>query len=239
MSVILEALNKARREKLPQGYDQHDLLGQITEPARRRRVLLRRIGVTVAILSVLGGMGLLGWYIMTGVPIDWLAARLQASSAAPRARDGAVAAADAAKAVQAGSTALANAAAMEGHARKAEVHFSDGTVVQFSGPALPPGEFAMPPARAMSVDELPPPVPLNALGPEADRSLPAAPGRANAASPYNVSAILWDERQSMAIVNGLTVLEGRKYGTFRVLQITPDKVVIQPDGGEPIALSQR
>ena len=218
MSVILDALQKARRERLQEGYDHYQLLDQPSgRRGHRRGGVARLLGYSALLLALcavcLGG-GYLLWshFHGTGRP----------AAVAPAPQGAAVA------------PSIAAPGATPG---RAEVHFSDGTVVQMSGAPLSA-------APAAPGSELPTPVPLSALSPEVGMSLPPPPSgpgavAAPAPKPFALGAILYDENQRMAIVNGQTVQEGRTYTDFRVLKITPSEVVVQRHGERPTTLVQR
>lgn len=216
MSVILDALQKARRERLQEGYDHYQLLDQPSGRRAHRGVGVARLfGYAVLLLALcavcLGG-GYLLWSHFHG---------MAGPAAAPPAPQGAV--------VPPTLTAPGATPA------RAEVHFADGTVVHMSGGA---------PATPASAPDLPTPVPLSELGPEAGKSLPPPPSEPGAVAlpptkAMVLGAILYDENQRMAIINGHTVQEGRTYGDFRVLKITPSEVVVQRQGERPTTLVQR
>lgn len=226
MSVILDALQKARRERLQEGYDHYQLLDQPSGRGRRRHgYTVRLIGYVLLVLMLsalcLGG-GYMLWSHLHG-------GRIQAVSGPTPQSPGA-----APSAVPAGATP-----------GPAEVHFSDGTVIRMSGgaPAASP-KSGTATAQIRNGQDLPPPVPLSELGPEAEKSLPPPPSGprvrpAAASEPFALGAILYDENQRMAIVNGQTVQEGRTYGDFRVLKITPSEVVVQRQGERPTTLVQK
>lgn len=239
MSVILEALQKARREKLQEGYDRHDVFDQATAPgAKSGRSVKRRLLWVGVILLATGGGALATQYVMTHPDqVSGWRARIAGFSKPPVAVGPAV---PKAPVVEANSRVPATTTGSQ----EAEVHFPDGKVVKLSAPLPPTGAT---PALPVSVDpsgagELPAPVPLTALSPEASQSLPppprVQPEKPASKSGFTLSAILCDDNQRMAIINGHTVREGQTYSGFRVLQITPNQVTIQPNGREPLTLAQ-
>ena len=89
--------------------------------------------------------------------------------------------------------------------------------------------------------DLPPPVPMSQLRPEADSSLPHPPGSKVKLPPtrngFVLGTIIGEAGTFIAIVNGTAVRAGRTYGNFKVLSITANEVVVQRDGEQPTVLN--
>jgi hypothetical protein len=252
MSVILDALQKARREAAAEehGASSYTILDS---PAAAARIKTRRLILFLSLFSILCMLCVLvlGWSYISprlqwnGKPIGSLLARGQAANA---------------------NSAMANQQMRNLPAPAGQAPLSTGSSDSVSSSWSTSRQAAV-----QTADDLPAPVPLTELGPEAADALPPAPIAARKpgdASPehrsaapqqamsvsaaeagsasrnrgrsgpggFTLGSILYDSSDPMAVVNGINVHEGQAYSDFKVLRIKPNEVIVQRDGEKPVTL---
>lgn len=277
MSVILDALQKARREKAQTNYDSlaTDPLPPMAgvppvggRPQQRGRLVAL---IFVFVLLVAGAsVGAVAIYFH-------IAARFRAQSPAGPAQNFAAQSAIMMPAVASPATALSYPvqipapAQMSGPSQSAfavtpfptavggsllqssgtpvgsnlQRRLMGGLPVVINDPAMPVST-PISPALAAAMrpgTDLPTPVPLSELKPESNDPLPPPPApekRAVTSSSggFSLGTILYDDNpdQRIAVVNGMSVREGRTYGNFKVLKITQTQVTLQRFGQKPVVL---
>ncbi len=242
MSTILEALEKARRERAEAQYTGHSILNAappLPNQQMRRRTRIATVvlftGVTSLVLILLVAGALVFFYQRLGTLAHQMAAN--PPSAQPPMRTyvagGGI--------VQSGGSAPAVAASPASPVREAElpppVPIQEVLAAQRdqAARATPEARVAtLPDVSASRKDVESQPV-VDAPAP----ALTAAQGKAEkepSLDGFTLGAILYDPKVPMAVVNGMTVREGMVYDDFRVLRITPNSVVVQRSGRPPVTL---
>lgn len=202
MSLILEALQKARRERVQDGDVSYGIIERPAPGPRRRGSRLLWLMAVV--------FGLMFIFVCAGALTILLVHSMRG-----------------------GESLLARVSAMVAGAEKSAVAAAAQEAkelpVELAGAA---GSAEPPPA------DLPAPVPISQLNPEQVDTL-APPYRSSKAakSGFVLGSIMWDEHDPIAVLNGITVREGRIYGDFKVLKIEPNGVVVQREGTKPITLT--
>lgn len=234
MSVILDALQKARRDNIREGHDGYAILDAPTPALRKRRSRLVTFFLLLTVLVVGCGIAA-GFYYLSvrlngGHPFNFR----QTASATP------------------GSSYAAMAG---GQQRLGEDELPQPGMLNGNTGGLSSRKRMN---ERAALDELPAPVPMHELAPEADATLPPPPvpmkmqelGSKKAmqvasakqkpatSGGFVLGSILYDDADPMAVVNGITVRQNQDYGDFKVLKIYPSKVVVQKPGEKPLALTR-
>jgi hypothetical protein len=248
MSVILEALEKARRNHDAQA--QHGgLLNQPSGPSasKKRGGFLQAVLMTVLVLSML----LIGASV-AGVYLLWRNGTLQQfmSSATGQITPAGVAGLPASSepallqsniSSEGSPTHIPTPAPISSAAADAMGHspFGDARIPAGAGArahsdsrrvvagSSSPGSLPL----VESALDLPPPVPLHELPIDQVVGAPAS-----AVGEFVLGPILYEDRDPIATVNGRIVRPGGDYGRFSVLRITPTSVTVRPHGGQPVTL---
>lgn len=240
MSTILDALQKARRER-PEDAEGYDVLDPKHGAPRRRN---RRTMVWVVLLTVVATMVVLG---LTGAALLMLLDRLDAKAPASE-----------------GTPMIVRPPNPEGTAGLPMVAPPTETVLQ---PAPPPqvqvpvvlapdnsGATELPVAGPENPASLPTPLPSAmvadpvAVQPSEDLPLsePAEVATPTAAASATFSgrsqdgmtlgSILIDAEDRIATINGVPLREGETYEDFKVLKISPSSVQVQREGKPAVTL---
>lgn len=245
MSVILDALQRARRENPEVGRGEYELIDRPTLGGTRRRGRwLRRIAMFMLMLVLVAGLGggaYLGWRVWS----SRTEARLYVVPPAQAGLAPVVSQAVASEAVPSNAAvAPAEAVLRVTPVTSTMITISDPVPAPRTAPLAVSTPISQNLANAIgggATAELPPPVPMSQLRPEADSSLPPPPGSKVKLPPtrngFVLGTIIGEAGTFIAIVNGTAVRAGRSYGNFKVLRITENEVVVQRDGEQPTTLN--
>ena len=244
MSVILDALSRARRENPEISAADYGLLDRPTITVPRKRRWIRRTVFTLFTLIVLGGLGVGGYFGWRAWNERGTARLYVVPSPTPLPAEGRV---------EPTSQQLASepAAIPVSELRATPVATTMITISDPVPTARPQQQglaLSTPVSREVAsaiggaaAADLPPPVPISQLNPEADSSLPPPPGQRTKLPPskngFVLGTIIGEGDTFIAIVNGTAVRAGRSYGNFKVLKITSNEVVVQRDGEQPTVLN--
>lgn len=217
MSFILDALQKARRERPPEAEGEHVPRALQPQPMHSRTRPVRLMPILVLVVSCtllcLAGVAFAVWFVVTRTPATYHLAPAMAPPAV---------------AVPAAAAPAAPAVAELPVGRPAP-----SPSVAEPVPAMPD----LPPP--VPVSQLPP-VP----SPSPPSYVAATPASGSAEPPrstdgFSLGAILFDTNMRIAVINGEMVYEGEDRGDFKVLEITPRSVTVQRPGQRPVVLGMK
>lgn len=225
MSTILEALEKARRERAEAQYTGHSILDAVPpQPNQqmRRRTRIATVvlftGVTSLVLILLVAGALVFFYQRLGTLAHQIAA--PPPSAQPPMRTYVTGGGM----VQSGASAPTVAVSPVSPVREAEL---PPPVPIQEVLAAQRDQASRKDLESQPVVEVPAPAP---------RAVQGKAEKEASSEGFTLGAILYDPKVPMAVVNGMTVREGMVYDDFRVLRITPNSVVVQRSGRPPVTL---
>lgn len=249
MSTILDALQKARRER-PSETEGYDVLDPKHGATRRRN---RRTMVWVVLLTIVATMVVLG---LTGAALLMLLDRLDAR--APTGEGNATVARSPNNVDTVGLPAMAPptetvaqpapAAQVQAQGQMPLVLSPDNTgatELPVAGPEnpatlptpLPSAMVADPgvaePAQLLPMSEPAGPPPVATASPTAAASTTFS-GRSQ--DGMTLGSILIDAEDRIATINGIPLREGETYEDFKVLRITPSAVQVQREGKPAVTL---
>lgn len=253
MSVILEALQKARREGPEKGrYSEHEVIDvpvrrgpprRRKKPGRaaRKRTIIASVAGVLVIAGIAGGIWFYQAHFGQKQPVIYLVAQgTPGAGGSAAANRGSVASLPVAGSAQSAAAPAGTPVAARGGLVVETVSNTNyeaplPTPLPISGTAAQP-----------AADDLPPPVPLNDLNHGVDAAAVNAALPKPGPSPTVVSApelklgsILYDGSYKSAMINGIVVHEGKDYGDFFVDKIAPNQVTVHRPNEQPTVLRLR
>ncbi|MBX7244407.1 MAG: hypothetical protein K1X53_02845 [Candidatus Sumerlaeaceae bacterium] len=244
MSLILDALHRARRDRDDPAYNNTRALDpqhiRAAAPAKKPSRLLIGSLIACTVLS-LGLAGFVAWYAIR--QLSRFTELKVEGGAAP-------------KSTLAGTKPAAVVAPTPATAEQ-ELPVVAPSNAQLQAAIQPPTDLPPPPVvpvAANKVTKAPDtPVPTDAAPKSArpdegptETAAPTQPAKpatpserlaARSKKGFSLGTILFDENSKIAVINGTMLHEGQTHDDFKVLKITRNKVTVQRDGEDPVVLS--